>query len=130
MGAGRRFNKFRFYMFSIEFLVGQRENFSLWHFNVFQVNCKPRKPPVPHTKPLPFARRPRHQLDEYLSHFYENNVLKILSKNFQIMFGFSGGRTLNLLLLFSLLPVCLCSVPKVCHFSSLINAYLEANLMS
>lgn len=54
-------------------------------------------------------------LDEYLSHFYENNVLKILSKNFQIMFGFSGGRARS---------ICCCSLfacfrAKVCHLQQL-----------
>lgn len=95
-------------MFSIEFLLAVivvvvvaqcwAENFSLWHFNVFQVNCKPKNRHCSHTKPLPlpagsslslFPSSPA--LVEYLSHFYENNVLKILSKNFQIMFGFSGS---------------------------------------
>lgn len=91
------------------FQLNSTKNFSLRHSNVCQVNCRLKKPPH---HPLRFENHFLCQLEEYLSHFYENNVVRILRNNFEIMFGFSARRSLNLLLfLFFLLLM----LDKVCH---------------
>lgn len=77
------------------FQLNSTKNFSLRHSNVCQVNCRLKKPPH---HPLRFENHFLCQLEEYLSHFYENNVVRILRNNFEIMFGFSARRSLNLLL--------------------------------